>query len=178
MIAMIRTHLTFTLAAAAALIVLGGCASSTATRMGSAATTPLSDLNVAKSDIPEVLLTARKNPYLVPASQNCVAISLEIRDLDEALGADLDAPVSTGDPSLVDRASSVAQDHAVGAIQRTAEGLIPFRGWVRKLSGAERHSKHVTACIMAGSVRRAFLKGIAASQNCAWRDAAKDVVAR
>jgi len=156
------------LAAIATLVVLAGCASSTATRIGSAAGVPLADLNVVQADIPAVLLNARENPYQVPASQNCVAISLEIHELDEVLGVDLDAPVSPADPSLARRASSLAQDQAVGALQRTAEGLIPFRGWVRKLSGAERHSKHVSACIAAGSVRRAFLKGFAASENCAW----------
>ena len=165
-------------AAIAALVMLAGCASSTATRIGTAASVPLTDLNVAQEDIPAVLLTARANPYQLPASQNCVAISLEIRELDEVLGADLDAPVSPADPSLIRRASWLIQDQAVGALQRTAEGLIPFRGWVRKLSGAERHSKHVSACIAAGSVRRAFLKGFAAAQNCPWRDAAGAVATR
>jgi len=160
------------------LIALAGCASSTATRIGTAATVPLTDLNVAQEDIPAVLLAARENPYQLPFGQSCVAISLEIRELDEVLGAYLDAPVSPADPSLAPadpslarRASSLVQDQALGALQRTAEGLIPFRGWVRKLSGAERHSKHVSACIAAGSVRRAFLKGFAASEQCAWLSA-------
>jgi len=153
------------------LMVLAGCASSTANRIGTAATMPLTDLNVAQEDIPAILLAAREHPYQVPVSQNCVAISLEIRELDEVLGADLDAPVSPADPSVMRRASSLVQDQAVGALQRTAEGLIPFRGWVRKLSGAERHSKQVSACIAAGSVRRAFLKGFAASEHCAWLNA-------
>ncbi|MBD8542427.1 hypothetical protein IFU00_09045 [Oxalobacteraceae sp. CFBP 8761] len=152
-------------------MVLAGCASSAADRIGTAATVPLTDLNVAQEDIPAILLAAREHPYEVPASQNCVAISLEIRELDEVLGADLDAPVSPADPSLMRRASSLVQDQAVGALRRTAEGLIPFRGWVRKLSGAERHSKQVSACIAAGSVRRAFLKGFAASEHCAWLNA-------
>lgn len=153
------------------LMVLAGCASSTANRIGTAATMPLTDLNVAQEDIPAILLAAREHPYQVPVSQNCVAISLEIRELDEVLGADLDAPVSPADPSVMRRASSLVQDQAVGALQRTAEGLIPFRGWVRKLSGAERHSKQVSACIAAGSVRRAFLKGFAASEHSAWLNA-------
>lgn len=108
--------------------------------------------------------------YWRGGSPNCVAIALEIRELDEALGADLDAPVLDTKPSLVHKASNVATDQAVNAVQRTAQDLIPFRGWVRKLSGAERHSSHVSACIMAGSVRRAFLKGVAATQSCAWRE--------
>ncbi len=162
----------------AALVVVTGCASTTATRIGTAATTPLADLNVTREDVPGVLLAALKNPYQLPAIQNCVALSLEIRELDEVLGADLDAQASPADPSLARRASSLVQDQAVGALQRTAEGLIPFRGWVRKLSGAERHSKYVLASIAAGSARRAFLKGYAASEHCAWLNAVGAVATR
>lgn len=173
-----RGRLLRRLGCVAALSVLAGCASTTATKVGTAAATPLADLNVTREDVPDVLLAALKNPYQLPASQNCVALSLEIRALDDVLGADLDTAVSPTDPSLMRRASSLVQDQAVGALQRTAEGLIPFRGWVSKLSGAERYSKHVSACIAAGSVRRAFLKGFAAAQHCAWRDAAGTVATR
>jgi hypothetical protein len=41
-----------------------------------------------------------------------------------------------------------------------------FRGWVRKLSGAERYSKQVAAAIAAGSIRRAFLKGLGQAAAC------------
>nr|QQZ48666.1 hypothetical protein JKL49_14210 [Phenylobacterium glaciei] len=41
-----------------------------------------------------------------------------------------------------------------------ASDLIPFRGWVRRLSGAQRHDSLVTAAINAGAVRRAYLKGL------------------
>lgn len=168
-------HPSIKLLAVAAMVALGGCASTTASRMGDAATAPLSDLGISKADIPAVLVTAKDNPYLKPAAQNCVALALEIRALDDALGADLDAPVIEDDPSTADRAAGFAKDQAVGAVRRTAEGLVPFRGWVRKLSGAEKHSKHVTECVMAGSIRRAYLKGIASAQNCSWREAAKAV---
>ena len=58
---------------------------------------------------------------------------------------------------------------AVGALQKTVEGAIPFRGWVRKLTGAERYSRKVAAAITAGSIRRAFLKGVAAADGCVWK---------
>lgn len=164
--------------AVAAMCTLGACASNTASRMGTAATTPLSDLNIAKADIPAILARAKQQPYLIPAQQNCVAIGLEIRELDVALGPDLDTPVSEKRTSLMEKASSAAQDHAVGALQRTAQDLIPFRGWVRKLSGAERHSREVTACIAAGTARRAFLKGMAVAQSCTLPDTPVDVVQR
>jgi hypothetical protein len=155
---------------AAALLALGGCASKTVSRMGSAAASPLTDLGIRKEEIPAVLEKAKDNPYRLPAGRSCAAIAREIRELDEALGPDYDAPTVETKASLADKASDVAEDQAVGAVQRTAEGLIPFRSWIRKLSGAERHSKHVSACVTAGSVRRAFLKGLAASQRCAWQE--------
>jgi hypothetical protein len=151
---------------AAALLVLGGCASHTASRMGAAAAAPLTDLNIRKEDIPAVLAKAQENPYLMPVGHSCIAIALEIRELDEALGPDYDAPKVDAEESFLDKASDVAEDQAVGAVQRTAEGLIPFRSWVRKLSGAEKYARHVSACVTAGSVRRAFLKGLATSQHC------------
>lgn len=55
--------------------------------------------------------------------------------------------------------------------------MIPFRGWVRKLSGAERHSRKVEAAIAAGTVRRAFLKGVAITKDCSWRVAPSQTVA-
>ncbi len=164
--------------AVAAMCTLGACASNTASRMGTAATTPLSDLNIARADIPAILARARQQPYLIPAQQNCVAIGLEIRELDVALGPDLDTPVSGKRTSLMEKASDAAQDHAVGALQRTAQDLVPIRGWVRKLSGAERHSREVTACIAAGTARRAFLKGMAVAQSCTLSGMPVDVVQR
>lgn len=153
----------------ALVVLLSACASKslskTQSRMTTAAVTPLNDLNLVREEIPEVLQNAAKEPYLKPADASCIIVTTEIYQLDDVLGADLDAPESDG-PSLLDRGTDAAENTAVGAIQRTAEGLVPFRSWVRKLSGAERHSKRMAAAITAGSIRRAFLKGVAASQGC------------
>jgi hypothetical protein len=136
-----HSTLKFLLLPALAAFAPGGCASRTASRMGTAATAPLNDLGIRKAEVPAVLEKAQENPYLMPAA-------------------------AKHEESFMDKASDVAEDQAVGAMQRTAEGLIPFRSWIRKLSGAERQSKHVSACVTAGSVRRAFLKGLAVSQHC------------
>lgn len=148
------------------LLSLGACATTDQSGIGAAATTPLSDLNIVRADIPEVLEQAQKGPYSLPVDQSCDAISLEVHKLDEALGADLDSLSSESDPSLVERGADAARNAAIGALQRTAEGVVPFRSWIRKLSGAERHSRHVSAAIAAGTVRRAFLKGIGVSHGC------------
>lgn len=136
--------------------------------MGNAAMSPLGDLNIVRTDIPAVLTEAEHQPYQLPADRSCFALGAEIAKLDLALGADFDAqvPKSSASPSLLDRGSDFAEDQAVGAVKRTAEGLVPFRGWVRKLSGAERYDRQVSQAKTAGSVRRAFLKGIAVSEHC------------
>jgi hypothetical protein len=135
-------------------------------RVTGAATAPLNDLNLIRSKIPEVLVAASKSPYAVPATRSCEALLAEVGELDAALGADLDTPPSADKPSLLERGGDMAGDAAIGALRRTTESLIPFRGWVRKLTGAERHSKAVAAAITAGGIRRAYLKGLGQSLQC------------
>lgn len=150
------------LALLAAAVLLTACASSNQDKVATAAATPLSDLNVVRADIPEVLRSAAAAPYALPADASCAGLAAAIRSLDEVLGPDLDAPSTAGNPGLLDR----GEDAATGALQRTAEGVIPFRGWVRKLSGAERYARHVSAAITAGGVRRGFLRGMASAKAC------------
>lgn len=114
-------HLVLTLAAA---LVLTACACSGQDKVVTAATTPLSDLNVVRADIPEVLRAAVAAPYVAPADAGCPDLAAGIRALDEVLGPDLDAPRTPGNPGLLDR----GEDAATGALQRTAASVIPFRG--------------------------------------------------
>lgn len=147
-------------------LALSACASKAPSQLTAVATTPLSDLNIVRAEIPAVLVQAQQQPYALPAEPGCERLSSQIAKLDDVLGADLDAPASASNPGLIERGEEAVENHAVGALQRTAEGLVPFRSWVRKLSGAERYSKRVAAAIAAGTVRRAFLKGFSASRGC------------
>jgi hypothetical protein len=156
------------------LAALAACASTepnrsggpSSTAIGQAATTPLSDLNLVRAEIPPVLAAAQRAPYALPAVRDCAALAAQVQALDAALGADLDTPATESNPSLVERGSGAVGDAAVGAVRSAAEGIVPFRGWVRKLSGAERYSKDVSAAIAAGTIRRAYLKGLGASAGC------------
>lgn len=166
----------------AAIALLTGCATPMATpgvasatgpaaqtpdaRMVQAATAPLSDLDIVRAPIPPVLLAARQAPYGLPADASCPALTAEIESLDAALGADLDTPSTPVNPSLIERGTEAAGDALVGAVRNTTEGVIPFRGWVRRLTGAERYSRKVSAAIAAGSVRRGFLKGLGQAAGC------------
>ena len=143
-----------------AACVLGGCASSPAQQAGAAASTPLQDLNVVRAEIPPVLLEAMKAPYALPADRSCTGLSVAVQALDAVLGADLDTPSTAANPSLLERGAGEA-------LRSAAEGVIPFRGWVRKLSGAERYERRVESAITAGGVRRAYLKGLGQAAGCA-----------
>lgn len=169
--------LAFALALPASLVfILTACATKTQSGITTAATTPLSDINMVKVEIPPVLQQAKSQPYLVPDNHSCDMIRTEITQLDAALGPDLDAPGQPNAETWFDRGATLVSNSAVGALQRTAEGLVPFRSWVRKLSGAERHSKKVAASITAGLIRRGFLKGVAASTACDWTPVASQPV--
>ena len=151
---------------AALALLLSACASSDQALVADAVTSPLSDLNLIQTKIPPLLIEAQKQPYAVPAEATCTTLAAAIGELDVVLGADVDAPASNSDPSLVEQGTKEAKNAAVGALQGTASSVLPFRGWVRKLSGAERHSREVASAILAGTVRRAFLKGLRISKQC------------
>ncbi len=164
-----------TLLAAATALLLAGCASPDTAKgaakegvqIQKAMEAPLADLNLVQEKIPPVLEAAIKAPYALPSQRDCPALANEIRALDGALGADIDTPPTAADPGLLERGSNAVGDAANDALRGAAEGVIPFRGWIRKLDGAERHSKEVAAAIAGGSVRRAFLKGVGQTLGCA-----------
>ncbi|MBL8518808.1 MAG: hypothetical protein JNM76_17720 [Betaproteobacteria bacterium] len=138
----------------------------TTSAVGDAVRTPFSDLNLVRKDIPDILRTAHKEPYAIPKETSCDGIAKEVSALDTVLGADLDTPADANNPSLIERGAEALGDSAGGAIRGAVEGLIPYRSWIRRLSGADRYSREVFAAIAAGTVRRAYLKGIGQAQGC------------
>lgn len=122
---------------------------------------PLRDLNVLRTKIPAVLLSAMADPYARPANTRCPTLNALLTPLDQALGADLDIAPTDEDDLLVR-----GREGALGAVASVASGAIPFRGWVRSLTGAEQHDKLVQAAITAGAVRRAYLKGLGEAKGC------------
>ena len=135
-------------------------------RVSGALAQPFRDVHLARTKIPDVLLDAMDAPYARPRPLTCLEITAEIEPLNEALGPDLDVPPSANNPSLLQRGSGMAGDAAIDAIRGAAESVIPMRGWVRRLSGAEQHDRLVSAAITAGAVRRAYLKGLGVEARC------------
>src|SRR5690348_15184071 len=119
---------------AIAVLSLSAC-STQQNRIQEISTTPLRDLNIAKSEIPTVLRDAMGNPYKLPSDLSCKALQSQVEDLDEQLGPDLDVPPEK--LGHMEAGREALSDAATGALQNTVEGAIPFRGWLRKLTGAE-----------------------------------------
>ena len=127
-----------------------------------AAQAPLHDLNISRQGIPPILLAAITNPYDRPVPLDCGEITRQVRALTIALGADFDEPETPQAPSLTQKNGKVA----LAIVHGAAETLLPFAGFVRTLSGAQRHDQLVIEAITAGSVRRGYLKGLGESRRC------------
>jgi hypothetical protein len=135
-------------------------------KMVSLMTSPLADLNLVRVTIPPALENARKNPYRLPSDMSCGSLGAQVYLLDLAIGPDLDAPGGGYVPSWLDKGGIEIENAAVGALQRTVEGAVPFRNWIRKLSGADKRSSDLATSLAAGVVRRAYLKGLGQSAGC------------
>lgn len=146
---------------ALAVLALSACATKKQNRIEEISATPLRDLNISKAEIPAVLRAAMDHPYALPAERSCPALQDLVLELDDELGPDIDVPEEK--LGALDASRQAVGNAATGALQRTVEGAIPFRGWIRKLSGAERQSRQVQAAVLAGKIRRGFLKGVMAS---------------
>lgn len=119
------------------------------------ATTPLSDLNIRKSKVPPILLRAQSAPYSLAGMSRCPSLQSEVAQLNGALGEDVDSARRRGKAVIPGK---VAQD-LVG-------GIIPFRGVVREISGANAENRALQQAIYAGFARRAFLKGVGLQKGC------------
>lgn len=130
------------------------------------AATPATDLNIKKNEIPQLLLAAEQRPYTLRGLGTCSQIAAEIGQFDAVLGDDVDVPQTEGKRTSPGR---VAQS-VVGS-------LIPFRGLIREISGANQQDRALQAAIIAGVARRSFLKGIGQQKGCRYpaRSATLDV---
>jgi len=115
---------------------------------------PFRDLNLIREQSPDALVKAADEPYAKPSSGSCHGVSEELAALDAALGPDLDAGVTTR------KGSGMVSDLLKGATN------IPFRGVVRRVTGAHKHQQKVEAAVVAGVARRGYLRGVAEARGC------------
>ncbi len=133
---------------------------------------PLEDVNVVRRQIPPILLQAEDAPYARPSPASCRQVANEVQGLDDALGDDLD--VNEPEDSSPDaKHERQAGEAVVLAMRDTAEDFIPFRNWVRRLSGAQAHDNQIRAAVYAGRERRSYLKGLGEALGCRYPAAPK-----
>jgi hypothetical protein len=158
------------------LLSAGGCASTGAngdddtraerTRrgIGNAWTSPLRDVGIIRPDIPD-LLESMKYPYATQTLRGgCATVQYEIGQLDAVLGDETYQPGPRR--TFGQQVSETANDEVVNAAEDLAGDVIPYRGWVRRLSGANRAERRYARAIEMGQMRRAFLRGYGASLGC------------
>jgi hypothetical protein len=131
---------------------------------------PLEDANLIRTQIPPVLLDSEEAPYAPPQPASCSHIAEDVAGLDEALGDDFDIHESE-DPNT--HKGRVAGETMVAIARDAEEDFIPFIGWVRRLSGAQKHANAVRTAVYAGRVRRSYLKGLGQALGCTYPAAPK-----
>lgn len=158
-----RTALAIALAVALAACSSGRTAD---TRRGvaDAAYIPLRDVGLMRPEIP-LLLRNLQYPYSTAALSDCAAVSREIAQLDAVLGPESYQPGPSR--NIWDRSGDFVEEQTIEAAESTAEDLIPFRSWVRRISGASRAEREALRAFANGQQRRTFLRGYGASLGCA-----------
>lgn len=125
--------------------------------VGRAASQPLRDTRIKEDKIPEALLLAASAPYSSDGTRTCAQITDQIRTLNAALGDDVDVEgKKKGEGAYV----------ASAATKAAINTLIPGLGLVRVITGADKAQRRAEAAAYAGSVRRAYLKGLGLSKGC------------
>lgn len=131
-----------------------------------AAQTPFEDIGIKREPIPPILQALVKNPYIMRTPINCADIRREIVALDAVLGADVctsDNPtgmVNSRKGEYIEAGAGMAREQAV-SFARSYLDVLPFRGVVRSISGADKHARDIVRAYEAGKLRRSFLRGIA-----------------
>lgn len=121
------------------------------------ATQPLEDLNLHKDEIPPKLIAIQDNPYDMSGIKTCRQINAEVGALNEVLGADVDS---------TDEARRKTVDSMLDVGGGMIAGLMPFRGIVREVTGANAQQRRFQSAIYAGTTRRSYLKGMGKAKGC------------
>lgn len=133
-----------------------------------AAESPLRDLNMMQKEIPPVLLAAERRPYDAAGLSTCKAIADQVTALDLALGPDVDTPNLEKIRDPYARSASFVASSALDAVKDVTTHILPGRNVVRRISGADRYDRNVRNAILAGAVRRGFLKAYGMMHDCDW----------
>lgn len=113
----------------------------TVKRGGEIVSQPARDVGAASTKIPPVLLAAYDDPYGLTGLGPCRKLRQEIDDLSGALGP--------GSMVKTERKENRAGKLAEGGGKTIVNAFIPFRGLVRKISGAAPAQRRLDSAIDA-----------------------------
>ncbi len=128
-----------------------------------AASIPLRDVGLMRQEIP-LLLRNLQYPYSTASLTDCAAVAREISQLDGVLGPESYQPGPNR--NIWDRSGDFVEDQTIQAAEDAASDLIPFRSWIRRISGASRAERDALRAVANGQQRRTFLRGYGASLGC------------
>lgn len=120
---------------------------------------PFRDFNLVKDKIPPALQAIVDAPYSLKGLKTCRQLGAEVRVLTNILGPDVDSGVAA-------KKGQNAGEFALGLGESVAGSLIPGAGLIRLISGADAAQKRAQAAVLAGQIRRAYVKGTARAKGC------------
>lgn len=108
---------------------------------------------------PQKLLEVQDDPYSLAGLGKCAAIIREVEELDAVLGPDVNA--------RAEKSEAKKREETAGRVAGTvAGGIIPFRGLIGEVTGANAERRRYAVAVYAGTVRRGFLKGVGLERGC------------
>lgn len=108
---------------------------------------------------PQKLLEVQDDPYSLAGLGQCAAIIREVEELNAVLGPDVN--------ESVDKSRAKKREETAGRVAGTvAGGIIPFRGLIGEVTGANAERRRYELAVYAGTVRRGFLKGVGLERGC------------
>lgn len=129
-----------------------------------AAASPFRDIGLVRPEVPATL-QGLGYPYSSSGlTVGCDAVLYEIGKLDAILGAESFQPgVERG---ITSKGLDAIEGAVINAARDAAGDIIPYRGWVRRISGAAKAEKEASRAIIQGQTRRAYLRGYGAALGC------------
>ena len=119
---------------------------------------PLRDFNIKQDEIPPELLAIMESPYSMKGLRTCTQFRNEIGKLTAVLGTDVDSVNAVE--------GETAAETMLGAAESVVGSLIPGTGLIRRVTGAHQAEMKAQAAILAGSLRRSYIKGYASARGC------------
>lgn len=110
-------------------------------------------------EVPAKLLAIQGDPYSLAGLGKCSAIIREVTELDAVLGPDVN--------QTVEKSRDKKREETAGRVAGSVAGsIIPFRGLIGEVTGANAERRRYAEAVYAGTVRRGFLKGVGLERGC------------